>query len=559
MSLMGSLYLGVSGLQTSNNALNTTAHNMSNLDTLGYTRQQVAQATRSYNTIDKTHGVNWKQLGLGVTYSQTRQVRDYFLDKNYRRESGRSAFYEVSYSAMEEVEDIIGESYDGHAFSIAVTDLWTAVEELSKDPTAAVNQNLFVTRSHEFVTKANAVYDSLCEYQDNMNKTVVDDVATINQYAQDIEWLNKQIARVEGGVEHANDLRDQRNYLLDQLAQIASISYNEDINGYVSVKLEGVDLVKGGLVNEMMLYTDPITGFHTPYWKMLANFSYDEYGRQYLPKENLQSAQVFDLTRTISSDLNTDIGSLKSTLLARGDHRATAQELKDINPDNEYEEGWYDKNISQSIIMNIQAEFDQLISAVVTKINGILKEAAETETALYPDSTYLRGSDGEPLQLFEKIVDENKSYTLPDGTVIETGWSVGNVTINMELRQNPSLLTFRRTDSSEDNATTEKLKNAFEEAVYTLNPNVQTPVNFVNYYKNLVSQVANSGSVFGDVVETQTLTTDSLCNAREQVVGVSSDEELTNMIMFQNAYNASSRYINVISEMLEHIIMTLGR
>lgn len=559
MSLMGSLYLGVSGLQTSNNALNTTAHNMSNLDTLGYTRQQVAQATRSYNTIDKTHGVNWKQLGLGVTYSQTRQVRDYFLDKNYRRESGRSAFYEVSYSAMEEVEDIIGESYDGHAFSIAVTDLWTAVEELSKDPTAAVNQNLFVTRSHEFVTKAKAVYDSLCEYQDNMNKTVVDDVATINQYAQDIEWLNKQIARVEGGVEHANDLRDQRNYLLDQLAQIASISYNEDINGYVSVKLEGVDLVKGGLVNEMMLYTDPITGFHTPYWKMLANFSYDEYGRQYLPKENLQSAQVFDLTRTISSDLNTDIGSLKSTLLARGDHRATAQELKDINPDNEYEEGWYDKNISQSIIMNIQAEFDQLISAVVTKINGILKEAAETETALYPDSTYLRGSDGEPLQLFEKIVDENKSYTLPDGTVIETGWSVGNVTINMELRQNPSLLTFRRTDSSEDNATTEKLKNAFEEAVYTLNPNVQTPVNFVNYYKNLVSQVANSGSVFGDVVETQTLTTDSLCNAREQVVGVSSDEELTNMIMFQNAYNASSRYINVISEMLEHIIMTLGR
>ena len=200
-----------------------------------------------------------------------------------------------------------------------------------------------------------------------------------------------------------------------------------------------------------------------------------------------------------------------------------------------------------------------MISAVVTKINGILKEAAETETALYPDSTYLRGSDGEPLQLFEKIVDENKSYTLPDGTVIETGWSVGNVTINMELRQNPSLLTFRRTDSSEDNATTEKLKNAFEEAVYTLNPNVQTPVNFVNYYKNLVSQVANSGSVFGDVVETQTLTTDSLCNAREQVVGVSSDEELTNMIMFQNAYNASSRYINVISEMLEHIIMTLGR
>ena len=60
-------------------------------------------------------------------------------------------------------------------------------------------------------------------------------------------------------------------------------------------------------------------------------------------------------------------------------------------------------------------------------------------------------------------------------------------------------------------------------------------------------------------MDSQTVTVDSLFNAREQVVGVSSDEELTNMIMFQNAYNASSRYINVISEMLEHVLTTLGR
>ena len=68
MSLMGSFWTGVSGLQTSNNALNTTAHNMSNLDTEGYTRQQVAQGTRPYVTISKG-SPNWKQLGLGVNYS----------------------------------------------------------------------------------------------------------------------------------------------------------------------------------------------------------------------------------------------------------------------------------------------------------------------------------------------------------------------------------------------------------------------------------------------------------------------------------------------------------
>lgn len=558
MSLMGSLYLGVSGLQTSNNALNTTAHNMSNLDTVGYTRQQVSQATRTYNTISKGRP-NWQQLGLGVNYSQTRQIRDYFLDKNYRRESGRSAFYDVAYSALEEIEDVLGESYEGHAFSIAVTDLWTAVEELSKDPTLAVNQNLFVTRANEFITKAQAVYTSLEEYQDNMNQSVAQDVETINKYAQQIEALNRQIARIEGGVEHANDLRDQRNYLLDELATMASISYHEDSFGYLSVQMEGVDLVKGGLVNTISLHEDPKTGFYTPYWEMLANYSYDEYGNKYLTEDALKSARVFDLERPISSITNTDIGSLKSTLLARGDHRATAQELKDINPDGEYKAGWYDTHISQSIIMNVQAEFDQLINAVVTKINGILKEAAELESASYPNSTYLRDANGNPYQLFEQIVADGSTCKLPDGTVVELGWNVSNIEINIELRQSPTLLGFRLTDSSEDNATTEKLKKAFEEAIYTLNPNVQTPVCFVDYYKNLVSQVANTGSVFGDIMESQTVTVDSLFNAREQIIGVSSDEELTNMIMFQNAYNASSRYINVVSEMLEHILTTLGR
>ncbi len=558
MSLMGSLYLGVSGLQTSNNALNTTAHNMSNLDTVGYTRQQVSQATRTYNTISKGRP-NWQQLGLGVNYSQTRQIRDYFLDKNYRRESGRSAFYDVAYSALEEIEDVLGESYEGHAFSIAVTDLWTAVEELSKDPTLAVNQNLFVTRANEFITKAQAVYTSLEEYQDNMNQSVAQDVETINKYAQQIEALNRQIARIEGGVEHANDLRDQRNYLLDELATMASISYHEDSFGYLSVQMEGVDLVKGGLVNTISLHEDPKTGFYTPYWEMLANYSYDEYGNKYLTEDALKSARVFDLERPISSITNTDIGSLKSTLLARGDHRATAQELKDINPDGEYKAGWYDTHISQSIIMNVQAEFDQLINAVVTKINGILKEAAELESASYPDSTYLRDENGNPYQLFEQIVADGSTCKLPDGTVVELGWNVSNIEINIELRQSPTLLGFRLTDSSEDNATAEKLKKAFEEAIYTLNPNVQTPVCFVDYYKNLVSQVANTGSVFGDIMESQTVTVDSLFNAREQIIGVSSDEELTNMIMFQNAYNASSRYINVVSEMLEHILTTLGR
>lgn len=565
MSLMGSLYKGVSGLQTSNSALNTTAHNMSNVDTVGYTRQQVSQATRSYITISRDTKTNWKQLGLGVYYSQTRQERDIFLDKNYRRESGRSAFYDISTDALEEIEYILGESNEGHEFSVSLDNLWVSIEELSKDPTNSVNQNLFVTRSYEFITRAGAVYQSLCDYQDNLNRTVKEDIQKINDYAARIEELNRTIVKIEAsGVEHANDLRDERNYLLDELAKMGDIAYNEDTTGYVNVKMEGVDLVKGGIVNKMALYTDPRTGFYTPYWVMLAKFELNKDGEKIVTEEGIEGAKVFDLTRAISSTNNTDIGSLKGKLLARGDHKATFKELKNYPPDATADpmldinvpidprdrsdtrvEGWYDEHISQSIVMNIQAEFDQLINSVTTKINSILAEAAQSAEAA-GDMEYLRDENGNPYQMFEKKIDAED-------------WTVGNIIINSNLRRNPSLLVLRRQEHSEDNATIEKLKAAFEEQIYTLNPNVQTPVNFISYYKNLVSQVANSGSVFRGIQASQTQTTDAISYAREQVVGVSSDEELQNMIMYQNAYNASSRYINVVNEMLEHILSTLGR
>ena len=91
-----------------------------------------------------------------------------------------------------------------------------------------------------------------------------------------------------------------------------------------------------------------------------------------------------------------------------------------------------------------------------------------------------------------------------------------------------------------------------------LNPNVKKKTNFVDYYGDLVAQVANSGSVYQGIMANQQATVNAAFSAREQVIGVSSDDELTFMIKYQNAYNASSRYINVVSEMLAHIINTLG-
>ena len=204
MSLMSGLYVGKSGLQTSQNSLNITAHNLSNVDTTGYTRQQVQQSDRRYVTLSKTaSAVAYQQTGLGVDVSRVKQVRDYFLDKTYRKESGRSMFYEVSSDVMEEVETQLGEM-NGEAFQGTIADLWTSIQELAKDPSSSVTQGLFVQRASEFIERGTAVYDSLASYQDNLNLQIKQQVEKINDYGNQLLDLNNRVRAIEsGGVEKA--------------------------------------------------------------------------------------------------------------------------------------------------------------------------------------------------------------------------------------------------------------------------------------------------------------------------------------------------------------------
>ncbi len=597
MPLMGSLYIGASGLQTSQNALNTTAHNLSNMETTGYVRQQVQQGSRRYVTLSTDpKSISNKQYGLGVSYSRVKQVRDYFLDKTFRRESGRSMFYEVSTEVMEEVESQLGEM-NGEAFQNTLEDFWTAVQELAKDPASSVTQGLLVQRAEEFVLRASAVYDGLASYQDNLNIQIRQQVDKINDYGKKLVALNEKIRTIEAGnVEQANDLRDARNQLLDELSELADMNFGEDIFGNIWVQIEGVDFVKGEKCFQMDVDVDPTTGFYTPFWPMNASYTVNENGtRNY----NIDGAEVFDLSRKISTDLNTDIGGLKAMLLARGDHRADYTDMSEENYDS----------VSQSVIMNIQAEFDQLIHGVAVKVNEILGDAAGAktlgtgETLTVPDADgnmvtlgegdkywevdsngYMRKDDGSPIQMFGKVATEGyrkvtgtltdaagntttKEYWVYNPEILngpngkpqtETLYSVKNLQVDPELAQKPGMLGFRLEDGSEDKATAETLKAAFMEESYTLNPNVKKRTTFVDYYTDLVSQIANTGYVNRRIYENQQNTVEATESARQQVIGVSSDEELSNMIRFQNAYNASSRYINVVDEMLEHILNTLG-
>ena len=132
--------------------------------------------------------------------------------------------------------------------------------------------------------------------------------------------------------------------------------------------------------------------------------------------------------------------------------------------------------------------------------------------------------------------------------------------INPDLLKTPSLLgnSFLTDQSEVDHAKADALVDAFNKPFSTLTPELATEYDYRDFYSALVGQIATEGSVYDSIVTAQQVAVHNLSDSRDQVMGVSSNEELTNMIKYQNAYNAASRYITACNDMLENLIQNLA-
>jgi flagellar hook-associated protein 1 len=422
---MASLFVGASGLKSAQTALNTTAHNLSNINTDGYTRQQIAFRDTHYLRIGGSYASPSASVyGLGVGISEIRRIRDEFIDKAYRTENGRLGYYSNQYKAIEEVEDQFGE-LQGVTFQDALNNLYTAINELSKEPASTVKRSSLIQNASALVTRSDAIYSGLKDYQETLNIDVANAINKINAYGEKIFSLNKQIAKIEGtGVENANDLRDQRDKALDELSEYIDISYYEVQGGEIYVNAGGVPFVTMSSYTQMSSRTNDDSTLLIPTWPA---FERDVY-----PETELYSALT-----------DKDKGGLKGTLLARGSIEVDYTDIP-VKPDKadydlttvdgkaaydkdyaKYQEKqeYYNKYIEPSVILSALAGVDKLMNGIVTKINDVLcpekdmklKSALTDENGneIMPNSYSYTVSDA---VLYDKYKNEVKGFDNGDGT-----------------------------------------------------------------------------------------------------------------------------------------------
>jgi len=565
----GSMYIGASGLQSAQNALNTTANNLANVDTKGYVRQQVLFSDRHYAILqNSTSTTNLHQHGLGVGIGDVVHARDIFLDKSYRQESGREAFYDVCYETTSYIEDLLQE-LDGEEFKQSVEDFWTAFQELSKTPADSVTQNLVIQKAELLVSRSEALYKDLQSYQANVNSQILDDVNRVNEIGDRIYELNNEIQKVESNKkETAMTLRDERDSLLDELGTYGVMSTREDQYGFISVTFEGVEFV-----NEMKCFhigtvEDRTTGFSTPIWDHLSDEEVENY------------VNVFRTDIDISSEANTDIGIIKAKLIMRGDEYG---KYSDILTPEAYAE------IRGKGIIETEAQVDLLFHEIVTTMNNIfapnveytvqndvldangevLFAAGQTIQVLDEENCSL-GIDGElpPRELFERMgveryttyeIDGKQYYVYKEEDPLDpnTLYNIGNVRVNQDLTKQVTLLPSYTQNGAVDYALGERLASAWDVQGMHITPDDQYPCTFQEFYDKMIGKLGTDGSVYKSSLDTLNNTVSSIDSSRQQVIGVSSDEELTKLIKYQSAYNASSRYITVISQMTELIVTGL--
>lgn len=583
MGLMSSLYIGVSGLRTSQNALNTTSHNITNAETEGFVRQQTVMMDSMYNTVGGNKISSW-QIGLGAETQVVKQVRDQFLDQAYRKETGRQGFYQVQYEAAYEMQEVMGE-LEGVQFQNSIKDFWVALQELAKEPDSIVTRATLIQSGVNFVQHAENIFEQIQTYQIDLNTQIQTKVDRINTIGDEIRELNNKIRFYEcTGTERANDLRDARNQLLDELGELVDISYTEETDGRVSIRVEEVPFLLED--NVFYMATRPISEdseMLVPYWPSFGD------------------AEVFNFDRSPNSADDTDIGSLKGIILARGRKvgKYTDIPMKPLEGDFEDEVSYqealaqfevaaalYNREINDSVVMATQSQFDQLIHGIVTTINDILcpnreimLENGEIIKVLDTEKASV-GMDEEKsmgVELFSrKSMDryqELQEVTLADGskewvyiyneedpTDNYSLYTLGEIEINPEILKDRSKLPLSKNTNTGDFdiKVAEELLSAWQADFATLNPNELSYNNFNNYYTALIGELGTRGEKYQTLAETQEAMANSIHNERLEVMAVSTDEELTNLIKYQHAYNASARYITVVSEMIEHIITTLG-
>jgi flagellar hook-associated protein 1 FlgK len=457
--LFSGLELGKRALATHQLWLNTIGHNISNVNTPGYSRQRVNTAT----TLPEEHYAG--MLGTGVTATNIKNVRDLFLNQQYRDENKNLGQWASREKMLSRIEGIFMEP-STDSLGDLMEKFWTSWMELGNNPESIAARSSLKEQSNLLTDGFHRRYEQLKELQSSINTDVELIIQEVNTMADEIASLNQQIARSELGEVSANDLRDRRDYLIDQLSQYIDVNASEQANGATFVYIGSLMIV------------DVSTAIHIGIR--------DKAGEGFAVSE-----LVWEGTDKTIKNLN---GELKGLVETRD--KAIPKYLNDL---------------------------DELARVLATEVNRLHSVGYD-----------LKGATG--ISFFE-----------------ESFLSAANIRLSQDVANDVTKIAASASGAIGDNANALAIVDLRKALLMT-----RGAATMEEFYNTIVGQIGIDTSKAIQLRENHALLVEQLENTRQSVQGVSLDEEMTQMIKYQHAFDAAARVITTIDEALDTVINNMG-
>ena len=459
-SLLGGLEAGKRALLSHQHSLTSIGHNIANVSTAGYSRQQVMlESSKPYEDTTGTYGT-------GVQVATVRQIRDLFLTAQYREENGELGRWDAMDRTMSQVENIFTEPNENQLNDL-MDNFFNAWQNLT---TAADSQTARSSIREQAMLLINALQQAsrrLSTVIDNLDDDVSGGVEELNKMASQISDINQEIAFMEVGGNKANDLRDRRDYLIDQLSRKVDVTQIEESTGSVRVFIGAMEYIGSGHYSALDTETE--------------------------------ATEITTVQQIIWKGTGTRLGVV-------GGELSSLIEARDV------------------VIPDYINRLDALVYRLVTEVNALHRVGYGSNNQTGVNFFDPNGLTAATIDLSQEVKN-----SLANVAASSAADSPGNNQIALSIAQLKSAQVMENGSST-----------------------------MSEYYYSLIGLIGTRAEEATDTKENYELVLEQLEFSRQSIQGVSLDEEMTNLIQAQHAYDAAAKVIMTIDDALGTIVDELG-
>lgn len=516
---------GRRALQANQLALEVTGHNISNANAAGYSRQTLRmEATTPYAmpTMSKVYGAG--MVGTGVEVTDIQAVRDFFLDAQVRNETGNIGYWETRQNVLQEVEVIFGEP-QGTGIRSIMDKFWSAWQDVAANPGDGQYRQVLIQSGQELADTFRTVYTQLSSLQQNLTDSVGSKISEANAIFRQIADLNREISSVVGVGDNPNDLMDTRNRLTEQLSRLMDIDAQVDSRGIMNISVGGHMAVSGFNSDELMVDPQSATTVagggvgdvtlsdtkpFTVYWRNTSDI--DSSGASPVLNEA-------DPLVTERGELGAYLDAANSVVQGyMNDVETMAQEI--VHHVNETHRQGY--GLDGSTNLNFFTNYDAL--------NADTSCAASMQV-LIDDPDQVAAAAAAPANPGDPPLPGDGDNADAIATLFTDQGIIGDV--------------FDHTADPDGDGTPEGQL-------------IKAGGMLDDFFRGMIGGLGVAAQESETMTENQSALLTQIENQRTAYSGVSTDEELVNLIKYQQGYNAASRLITTIDEMVDTIINKMG-